>query len=316
IKPRDSASLTRAVELFGRAIEADPTLAAAYAGLADCYLSLGPSFPDAIPKAKAAAVRAVSLDGALAPAHSSLCFEKLFFEWDWRGAESECRRAVALDPRSSRARQRYAFALISEGRADDALREMREARRIDPGSAEIRSDAGLVLYFARRYDESLVELREAVARDPDNRFARGMIAAELAQKGLVDQAIEEIRRGPDPAQLERAGEIASLPARAGGRAEALSAAGAFLDPANRDLLPSDGFAGFYASVGDPDKAFEWLARAVDEKRFFLIFLKVDPQFDPVRADPRFAAVLARIGRPSWRLRSRPGPCRSSCRPLS
>ncbi len=299
---QNQGAIRNSVQYFQQAIDLDPLYAAAYAGLGDSfslmanYAVLAPK--ESFPRAEAAARKALELDPSSAEAHASLAFARHHFDWDWSGAEAGYRRALELSPGFSLAHLRYAEYLSNAGRHEEALREINRARELDPLSVTIDSNVGRVLFYAWRYDDAIRELRTSLGLHPDRFYTRIYLGMALEQKRMYPQAIAEFERanalvGSDPGV---------------GYAQALALAGQAADArqALRDHVekPNDGgvldwvfIAGVYTALGDRDGAFAWLARAEENRDFFLTYLNVDPFLDPLRSDARFAALLQRVGIP-------------------
>jgi Tol biopolymer transport system component/tetratricopeptide (TPR) repeat protein len=298
---RTAEALKQAIYLFEQAIQKDKNYALAYAGLADCYALLSwyvaPPPPDAFPKAKEAATRAIQLDESLAEAHASLAFVKLYYERDWTGAEREFRRAIELNPSYATAHHWFAFNLAAMGRHDAALAEIRVAQELDPRSLIINTAVANILYYARRYDEAIEQCQRTLETDPGFVPAHMILRGTYSSEGMHDEAAAVFRReqsyaGDNPGKVAR---FAHLSAAAGKRAEALKA----LDELRRSRRQQPVFAYeiavVYSLLNEPDEAFAWLARAEAERSIGFAFVKVDPDLDRLRPDPRFNALLERIG---------------------
>jgi TolB-like protein/DNA-binding winged helix-turn-helix (wHTH) protein len=295
-------AIKKGAEYFQRSIDDDPQYARAYAGLADAYSLLAnyqgllPS--EAFPRAKAAAMKALELDGESPDAHGALALVKHHFEWDWSGAEAEYKRAIELQPNFATAHHRYAWFLSDMGRHDQALQEIRRAQELDPTSMVVQTNLGRVLYRARRYDESITELRKAVALDPDRMFTHIFLGMAYEQKGSCTEALSEFRivqtftEGRDGTGAAHAEATCGRPADARRAMKIL--AGSSTDPVQ------DWFyvAGVFAALGERDQAFEWLDKAIQNRDFYLTEMKEHPFMDPLRSDPRFGSLLARVGFPS------------------
>ena len=196
---RTGDSLNRSLQFFQQAIQKDPGNPLSYAGLADTYNMLAdytqlPS-EQALPKAQAAAAKALELDDSLAEAHASLAWSKLHFGWDWSGAEREFRRAIELKPGYATSHQWYAELLAATGRFDEALAEMRHAQELDPLSAVIHIGIGRMLYLARRYDQAAQQLRSAVELYPNFVYARLYLGFCYEQQKMYPQALMRARCG-------------------------------------------------------------------------------------------------------------------------
>jgi DNA-binding winged helix-turn-helix (wHTH) protein/TolB-like protein/tetratricopeptide (TPR) repeat protein len=295
---RTSDGLKRSVEHFRRALDLDPDNALAYAGLADSYVVLydWQYLPpdETVPLARAAATKALELDGALAEAHASLAEVRFLYDHDWSGAESEFRTAIRLSPNYATAHHWYARLLQSLSRFDEALVELKKARDLDPLSPVIRTNVGALSYYRRRYDDAIEQLRAVLVTEPDFALAHWHLANAYERKGMFDLAIEEERKGMAAggaadlaAALERA---RTLPYR--------DAVYRMLDVSKANEASAISIARRYACIGDSEQAFVWLEKAWKEHSPWLVYLSVDPQFDSLREDPRFVGMLKRVGFPS------------------
>jgi serine/threonine-protein kinase len=298
---RTEEGLKKAIEYFEQARERDPGYALAYAGLADCYALLGDYgfLPprDAYPKAKAAAEKALELDDTLAEAHTSLAFAKVQYDWDWPGAEREFQKALALNPNYATAHQWYSEYLSAMGRHDEALREIRRAQELDPLSLIIHAVVGRALYFARRYDEAAEQCRQTVELDPNFGVAHLFLGRIYLAAGKYDEAVKELQEARRLAGGTAVmAEVVHALAVAGRRTEAEQLR-AELEKMKDGYVTAGRLALISVALGDKDQAFMWLDKAYDERSDTLLFLKVEPRFDSLRSDPRFAALLRRIGLP-------------------
>jgi TolB-like protein/DNA-binding winged helix-turn-helix (wHTH) protein/Flp pilus assembly protein TadD len=300
---RDQEGFTKAIEYFQQAIAKDPTYAAAYAGLADSYALSGGfnlvPVGQAMPRAQAAAERALELDGNLGEAHASLGLIAPFNNWNWADAERHYERAIELNPNYATAHHWYAEGyLMPVGRADEAIAEIRKAQALDPLSAVIATDLGKELYFVRRYDEALVELRRALELDPNFVSAHNWISDTLLEKRLYNDAIAELEK-TKPFKEERVyiRQTAYLYARTGRRAEARAALGKSLQLSKGKQVSSGAVALTYAALGEKNESFQWLEKAYTERSSFMTSLKYWSVLDPMRDDPRFADLLRRVGLP-------------------
>ena len=292
-------SLFKAIDYLQEAIDIDPEYAAAYAGLADSYLMLAfyvPSPPrELMPKAEAAAMKALELDDSLAEPHVVLGFVRLYYDWDWVGAEREFQRSVELSPNDATVRMRRAFYLAVQRRPDEALVEMQAARDLDPLSPTIQRSLGTLYYWTRRYELAIQEFRDALELDPGIPQARAMLARALARQGKLEEATREIDLVGN-SLLDRT-ERALIQALTGQRASALQALEEIKrDPAVRYLVPTV-VAETYGALGDLDQAFEWMEVAFQEKDPSLLVMAANQNPTPLRSDPRFQDLLRRIGIP-------------------
>jgi eukaryotic-like serine/threonine-protein kinase len=290
----------KATELFEQAIEKDPLYALAYTGLADCYnvlSSYGISSPnECFPKGRAAATKALEIDDNLAEAHTSLAQVRYYYEWDWAGAESEFKRAIALNPNYATAHQWYALALAAMGRMDEAIREIKRTQELDPLSLIANVNAGWILYHARRYDESIEQHRKSLDMDPNFARAYWAISEPYEQVGRYQEAIAALLKARQlddtPIMLAFLGHIY---AREGKRGDALKTIGELKQSSTHMFVDPYFIAEIYAALGEADKAFAELNKAYEQRSSWLLWLKVEPKLDSLRSDPRFANLLQRIG---------------------
>ena len=297
---REVQGFERAVEYFQEAIDIDPGFAPPYAGLADSYTLLASfdvlSTQEAQLQSRAMIERALEIDPNLPEAYASLGVLRHAYDWDWEGASDAYLRAIELNPSYATAYHWYALHLAGLGRSDEALDQMRRARALDPLSLIINAELGRVLYTARRYDEAARQLRETLDLDPDFVPAQLWLSLVHLQRGMFDEAIEAARLvsgindgGATALAVLGAGYAAA--GRATEALEVLQALGRLSD--ERHVAPAS-FALVYAHLNDPDEAFAWLEKAFEERAAYLRLLKVDPVFDPLRSDPRFDSLLARM----------------------
>ena len=288
---------------FRRAIELDPTYALAYSGLADTYSFLGSygvlPMRDAYPLGRAAALKALELDDTLGEAHNSFAAISADFYWEWAEAERHFKRAIELSPNYETALGFYATYLAYMGRHEEALTFATRARDLDPASPSAFHNLGVAHYFARRYDDAITQFRETLDLDPAFGGAHVMLGRVYIAKGLPDRAVEEFERakallGPRPDVVT---STAYVLARAGREREAL----ATLDELRRISKPQDlapfRIAYVHIGLGHTERAFEWLQKAIEARDWQMGMLKVEPAFDDLRSDPRFAALVERVGLP-------------------
>ena len=296
---RTAQSLGQAIEYFQQAAGKDPAYAQAFAGLAEAYALLGgysgtpPT--EFIPKARNAALRALELDERLPEAHTALAVIAQNYDWDWRTAEKEYRRAIQLNPNYATGHHWYAECLALQGRFDEAFPEIESARQLDPLSLIIATDYGAIFYFSRQYDRAIEKFRGVLDMEPD--FPRAhMLVWAYAQKGLFADALADAeawrRREETPWTWVM---TAYASGRAGDQAKAKLALEQLRRLEGHRRLDSLSLAVAYIGVGNNDKALVWLEKAYQEHSSSLTALKVDPTYDPLRRDPRFQAMLRRIG---------------------
>jgi TolB-like protein/Tfp pilus assembly protein PilF len=297
---RTEDSLREAVSLFSRALRRDPKYALALTGLADSYASLAllEFVPprEAFPKAQAAVLKALKADPTLAEAHTSLGLVRFQYGRDWRGSESEFKKAIALNPGYAPAHHFYADYLKAMGRFDEALVEIMRAQDLDPLSLAINTGVGHVLYLSRQYDKAIEQYRRTVELDPNYVQTHLWFGRPYLQKGMYRDAISEIRKAVDISN----GSTISLAvlghayAASGDSAEALKIVRTLKVRAKRTYVPSYWIALIYVGLQDRDKAFEWLDRAFRERSSWLAWVMVEPRFDVLRSDRRFDALLKKM----------------------
>ncbi len=301
----DSESVKRGFGHFQQAIEKDPGYALAYVGLARCYVVgnfMGLRPGEAIPKAKAAVERALKLDETLAEAHASLAWIRIVYDWDWRGAEEEIRRALELDPGNADAHRTYALYLTAMGRAEEAVMPGKRAVELDPLSADANVFLGRMLYFARHYDQAIAQYRKAIELDPNDRWAHFFLAITYAQKEMHAEFVAEVQKWAlltgDQEHREIAEAIGKAYAASGYRGVWQTLVEWWKKRVERGFSQAVSIAMQYATLGDKEHAIAWLERAYRERPRALVYIKVEPQFDSLRSDPRFQALLRRMNLPA------------------
>ena len=298
---RTAEGFRKAVAYFERAKEIDPTYAHAYVGLASCYALMGgytmrPQ-TEFMPKARAAALRALELDEGLAEAHTAMALIVQNYELDWQTAEKEFRRAIELNPNYATAHHWYAEHLMWRGRFDEALRSSELARRLDPLSLIIAADHGAILYYARQYDSAIQQFRAVRELDPHNQRS-GLIIHAYDEKGLFAEALADIEAHQPPLGMNPPwywSELAYAYGRSGQQAQARRALENLLELNRRQEVGAEAIIWAYIGVGDKEQAMAWLEKAYAQRSPALTYLKVDPRFDPLRGDPRFQDLLSRVG---------------------
>jgi tetratricopeptide (TPR) repeat protein len=288
---------------FEEAIAKDSSYALAHVGVADCY-SLLPFYGDAHPgqahpKAKAAALRALELDDALAEAHTSLAFVETWYDWDWSVAEAEFKRALALNPGYARAHHWYAWYHTIRGELDEAVARVARARELDPLSLIINTDVGDLFYYSRRYDEALEQQRKTVGMDPSFWPAHVNLGRAYVQKEMFREAIDSFHRAIDLSKEHPSGVgmLGYTYALNGMKDEALGTLGKLEELSARVNVPSYLRAMVCVGLGDMDQAFAWLEKANAERdsAWLVYYLKADPWADSLREDARFTELLERMG---------------------
>jgi len=296
------ADVQKGIGCFQEAIAKDPGYAVAYAGMADAYELLSIGFGSKPPAeylalAKGMALKALEMDDTLAEAHTSLAYARWLGDLDWSGAERGFKRALELKSSYVMAHEWYAEYLAALGRHDEALAEIKRAQQLDPLSVPVNRAVGWILYFGRRYDQAVEELRKTLGMDPNFLGARLVLWWVYVAKGAYDEAIADIRK-----EIERPGlrtvkklMLGYACAAAGNRDEAngiLWELEPKLAGENRLALLS---ALLFTALDMKDRAFQGLHRAYELREPGLLFLKVAPWLDPLRSDPRYGALVEKLG---------------------
>ena len=303
---RTRDGLTKAIEYFIRAIEKNPNYAEAYTGLGDAYALSGDweygilSPQDAFPRAKAAVTKALALDDNLAEAHTSLAFILDLYDWDWASAETEYKRAIALNPGYATAHHWYAWHLIVMGRNSEGIAELRKAQSLDPLSLIISADLADALCIAHLYDESVQQSRRTLEMDPNFAIAHYELGQALERKRMLNEAIGEFQRA---IELSGGNEVfdanlAYAYATSGRTEEAMKIVKDLEDRQTQHSSTDASIGLIYVGLGDKDQAMIWLNKAYQAR--FNPSILVRPVFDPLRSDARFRDLLRRIGLPSGR----------------
>ena len=300
---RTADGLKVALAYFSQAVDEDAGYAQAYSGLSDTYALLGDwqyavmTPKEALPKAKAAATKALELDPALGEAHNSLAFCLDGFDWNFDAAGKEFQRAIDLNPGYATAHHWYAWHLALLRRYDEAIAEMRKAATLDPLSLVITADLAELLALAHSYDESIVWSRKAVELDPDFGLAHNHLGQAYLHKHMLGEAIAELQQavGLSKGSPTCIANLARAYAAAGRRADAEH----LLSDLKNRSQPGQSFgpeiAVIEASLGARDEAMHWLELGYEER--FNPGVLIRPGFDPLRADPRFQALMRRVGLP-------------------
>lgn len=307
---RGEEGLRNGIKYFKAAEERDPTYALAYSGLADSYALLcdiGVVAPvDEMPKAKAAAQKAVDIDSTLAEGYTSRAFVKLAYDWDWLGAEADFQKALELNPQYPTAHQWYASYLVQMGKFERARSEIEKAQQLDPLSPIISSNAGLYSYFEHRYDDAIAQYKKTLEIDPNFWVAHHYLGLAYAKKGAYSEAINELRTlldSPGEGRLndgviEKDPEVAASLGFAYARAGRQSEARAILDRlhslSDRSYVSGLYMAIVYTGLKENERAIEYLNRAYQSRHPGLVLVRVDPLFDDLRSDERFKQLVRRF----------------------
>ena len=298
---RTQEGVAEAIGYFKDAIAADPRYAQAYAGLADAYALHVDyrSVPvhEGFERAKAYAREALALDDSVAEAHASLAWSLFIYDWDWAAAEREFRRAVECDPRYATTHQWHAFLLAAQSRFADALVAGHTALELDPASVSIRRGLGWLYYYARRFPETQYHLSRAIEMNPLAEESYRILGLTLVLEGRLEEAERVLR---ESAGLPGAGAYATSTlgyalARAGKTTEAEALLQGLLAQAARDYVSPAALSTLCIGLGKTRQALDWAERALAERRGWIVYLRVNPVIDPLRDEPRFQALLERVG---------------------
>ena len=290
---------SQAASYFDQAVAADSKFAAAYSGLSDSYafLVITNVIPprEGWPKARDAAQRAVELDGALSDGRLSLAHLRMHM-WDWKEADLEFKKAIALDPSNAPAHRWYAAYLVSLAKQQEALEEITEAHRLDPLSLTNNAEVVRTLYYGRQYEQAVEQARKAQLLNPEFPRTHFWLGRVYAQMGKYSEAVAEAERtGPSPDSTIRVTEMAYACARAGRKAEANAFLRELHNRSKRGYVPAYDLAVVHLALGEKEAALQWLQRAYDEHDWGLVVLAVEPRLDPLRSDQRFQGLLRKVG---------------------
>lgn len=293
------AETDKGIDYFLQAVAIDPNYALAYVGLAEAYLSMAltsgaPSW-EVMPKAKAAALRAVEIDETLTEAHAALGYTIFWYDWDWSAAEKQYLRALELNPNSAEAHFGYAHLLSNTARHAPALAEIKHSRELDPLYLRTGALEGQILFFAGKSDESLDRLNKTIDLNPNFWLSHLFISAVYIEKGMPGEAF---------AAAQKAGELSGNSLSAAYRAYILAKWGKpeeargmldeLLKLSNERYVPPYNLAIVYNGLGESDKAVDYLEKGFAEKNVLMVFLKVDPKWNNLRREPRFIALMKRM----------------------
>jgi TolB-like protein/DNA-binding winged helix-turn-helix (wHTH) protein/Tfp pilus assembly protein PilF len=298
---RTEEGIRKGIQYFQQAIDLEPNYAEPHDGLADCWQALAwygyaPS-KDAFLRARAAATRALELDGSMAEAQTTLAFVSANYDFDWKAAEDGYQRAIALNPNYANAHHWYADFLSAMGRHEQAIAESERARELDPLSPIINAWLGWRYQFARRYDQAIAQYRKALDLDPNFPPAHLVLGQAYEQKKMLKEATAELEQAVN---LSGGGAVyvASLAHAygvAGRRDDALKLIRKLEGLAAEQRVSSYDMALAFVGVNDKNQAFSWLEKAVSDHAGRLMFLNVEPRFDSVRSDARYAELVRLLG---------------------
>ncbi len=298
---RNAEALKKTIEYYNQAIQKDPNFALAYAGLAEVYgqmpvYSAG-SPRENVPKGMEAARTALKLDETLAEAHTALGFQLFYYDWNVAESNKEFQRAFALNPNYATAHQWYGvWNVTSAGRFDEAIAELKRAQELDPLSLIVNTNLGEAYFHARQYDKAIEQLRKTLELDQSFSRAHTSLGVAYEFKGSFPEAIAEYQKAraldDDPRELAMLGHAY---AQSGKREEALKALDQLKEVARQRYVSPVYFVFIYVGLGEKDEAFRWLETCYQERDPQMTRLKINPLFDPLRAEPRFNELIQRVG---------------------
>jgi tetratricopeptide (TPR) repeat protein len=273
----------------------------AYSGLADGYFGLGNNGfvppKDAYPRAKETALKALQLDDTLAETHTSLAFFKTDYEWDWSGAEREFQRAIELNPGYARAHALHGYHLYRMGQFEEAIVEGKRSVELDPLSLLDNRILGQTFYSARKYDQAIEQLRKTLELDPNFTFAHRYLGMAYLQKSMYKEGIAEFQKELMifPGETSALSWLGYTYATAGRKAEAQKVLDQLSDLSKRKYVPPETSAMIYVGLGEKDRAFEWLEKGYEDRSIGRgTSIPVNPAYNTLRSDPRFADLLRRM----------------------
>jgi serine/threonine-protein kinase len=291
------------ISYFQEAIAIDPSYALAYVGLADGYhaLTLAGEMParEFLPKSKAAAQKAIEIDNTLAEAHVALAFITFWYEWDQKEAENQYKQALELNPNSAEAHLFYAHLLSNTGRHAEALAEVKRAREIDPLDLRANALEAQFLIHAGKLDEALAFLHKTLEVNPNFWIAHMFASSAYIEKGMFAEAIAEARKARElnGANSQTTGNLGYALAKSGKQTEARGLLEELLKLSTQRYISPGNIALIYNGLGERDQTLAWLEKGYEQRDPKMVFLKVEPKWNNLRADPRFQDLLRRVGFP-------------------
>jgi tetratricopeptide (TPR) repeat protein len=295
-------AVRKGIEYYNQALEKDPNYALAYFGLSASYGVLGNNYispKEAFPRANAYAEKALAIDPTLSEAHTALAAVKLYYEWDWAAAERELKLAQSLDPSDVESHNVYGDYLDAMGRFDESQSERKRTQELDQLAPMYGINLGTTLYMARKYDEAIAQFDRTITLEPHIGEAYLYRGQAFVQKKMYPQALESFQKGLDqgqrtPSLVAALGQAYAL---TGDRAKADMALAELAEVSKQMYVSPYYFAVVYLGLEDKKTTFIWLEKAFQEKSGGLIWLNVEPLFDPLRDDLRFKAMLKRMNLP-------------------
>jgi eukaryotic-like serine/threonine-protein kinase len=301
LNKRTPSDLQNAISSFQKAIDLDPTYALAYSGLAQGYTLMsiyGEVVPrTAMPKAKAAAHRALEIDNGLAEAHAVLADVEWSYDWDAAAADAAFQRALQINPSYATAHQWYALYLSNLSKSEQAIAQINRAQELDPRSLIIEVNAGWCYYLAHQYDKAIELLKKVAESEPSFWAAHAALGQTYLAKGNLPDAIRELELADtlSPHTMRNMALLSAAYALAGRRVEARKLLADLISLSKSRYISPVYMAISCIALGQKDEAFDWLEKAYDDRSDWMVLLQTEPMFDPIRADPRFQNLLHKVG---------------------
>lgn len=296
---RTEEGLKKAIGYFEQAIRIDRNYAPAYAGLADSYALLNfygaLQLKEVLPKARAAAEKALEIDNTLAEAHTTLAYVKYYHDWNWSGAEREYQRAIELNPNYATAHQWYAEYLMYMERFDESLAEFKRAQELDPLSLVINTELGSPYLYMRQCDQAMKQYQKGLEMDPNFPLAVYCMGLCYEQQGMYEEAIAAYRKSKTMfGNNWGLGALGTAYAASGRKREAREALKELIEASRQRPVSLYPIVRIETALGEKDQAFAWLEKAYKDRDERLLLLKADPYLDALRSDLRFKELLRRM----------------------
>lgn len=297
---RTEEGMKRGLDYFKEAIETDPGYALAYAGLADSYNLLARysylSPEDAMPKAIAAAQKAIEIDSMLGEAYASLAFAKRYYEYDWQASEEAFKKAIDFNPGYATAHHWYAIHFAMLGKHDESIAEIKRAQELDPLSIIINTNVAWVYYFARQYDQAIKQFKKTIDMDSNFAVAHLRLGRTYMQKGMYEEALAEFQEAItlSGGSTDMIAALAHAQAVSGRKNLAEQTLQQLIEIAKEKYVSTYEIAIIYLGLDQKEHALDLLEKSYDERSSYLVYLRVDPRLDPLRSDSRFETLLKKM----------------------
>ena len=297
---RHEDALQKAMGCFKKAFEKDPAYTLAYIGLADCHNILGfHTFIKplkAFPEARSLALKALELDDTIGEGHATYGFLKWAYEWDWKGAEQELKRAIELNPMYPNVHWWYSLYLITMGRVDESLTEIKLVQQLQPLSVYLRSGMGAILYWARKYDQALDKILEALDMNPDFGTVHFVLGWIYEQTGMFEDSIKAFKRAIEILGFPYMGPLLGHAYAVSGNRKKAEKIISQVDEISREQYVSPYHrSAVHLALNEKDRAFDLLDKAIEERDNWLVTIKIDPRFDGLQSEQRYIRLLEKLG---------------------